>query len=94
MAMEDNNRGMLLFGIGCAAGIAGTLLLTSRSGRETVAYLRSKAEEGTQTVKDSVDSLSHVVERGKKAVRYQAENVAAAVEAGKQAFKVAQETTP
>ena len=96
--MEDNNRGMLLFGFGCAAGIVGTLLLTSRSGRETVAYLRGKAEEGTQTVKDGVDNLSnavtHAAEQGKKAVRYQAENVAAAVEAGKQAFKAAQETTP
>ena len=61
MVMEDNNRGMLLFGFGCAAGIAGTLLLTSRSGRETVAYLRDKAEEGTQTVKDGVDNLSSAV---------------------------------
>ena len=93
-----NNRGLLLFGVGCAAGIAGALLLKSRSGRDAVAYLSGKAEEGTQTVKDSVDNLSHAVnhaaERGKKAVRHQAENLSAAVEAGKEAFKAAQETTP
>ena len=94
----DNNRGLLLFSVGCAAGIAGALLWTSKSGRETVAYLRGKAEDGTQTVKDSVNNLSHTVtnaaERGKKAVRHQTENLSAAVEAGKQAYKTAQETTP
>jgi gas vesicle protein len=94
----DNNRGLLLFGAGCAAGMVGTLLLTSKSGREAVAYLRGKAQEGTQNVKGSVDNLSHAVtnaaERGKKAVRHQTENIGAAVEAGKQAFKAAQETTP
>lgn len=94
----DNNRGLVLFGVGCAAGMAGVLLLTSKSGRETVAYLRGKADEGTKHVKESVDNLSHAVtdaaERGKKAVRHQAENVSAAVDAGKQAYRAAQETTP
>jgi len=94
----DNNRGLLLFGVGCAAGMVGALLLTSKSGRETVAYLRGKADEGTKNVKESVDNLSHAVtdaaERGKKAVRHQAENVAAAVDAWKQAYRAAQETTP
>ena len=94
----DNDRGLLLFGVGCAAGILGALLLTSKSGRETVASLRGKADEGTKYVKESVDNLSHAVtnaaERGKNAVRYQAENISAAVDAGKQAYRAAQETTP
>ena len=94
----DNNRGLLFFGIGCAAGIAGALLLTSKSGRETVAYLRGRVEEGTQTVTERVDDLSHAVttaaERGKKAVRHQTENLRAAVDAGKQAYRAAQEATP
>jgi|KBSMisStaDraftv2_1062788.scaffolds.fasta_scaffold46148_1 gas vesicle protein len=94
----DNNRGLLLFGLGCAAGVVGALLLTSKSGRETVAYLRGKADEGTKSINGSVDNLNHLVtnatERGKKAVRHQAENVSAAVEAGKQAYRAAQETTP
>jgi len=94
----DNDRGLLLFGVGCAAGIVGALLLTSKSGRETAAYLRGKADEGTKNVKESVDNLSHAVtnaaERGKKAVRYQTENISAAVDAGKQAYRAAQETTP
>jgi gas vesicle protein len=94
----DNTRGLLLFGMGCAAGIAGALLLTSKSGRQTVAYIRGKADEGTKHVTESVENLSHAVtnaaERGKKAVRHQTENMSAAVEAGKQAYRAAQETTP
>lgn len=94
----DNNRGLLLFGVGCVAGMVGALLLTSSSGRGAVAYLRRKAQDGTQNVKESVDNLSHAVtnaaERGKKAVRHQTENVSAAIDAGKQAYREAQETTP
>jgi gas vesicle protein len=94
----DNNRGLLFFCIGCATGMVGAFLLTSKSGCETVKYLRGKADEGTENVKQSVDNLSHAVtntaERGIKAVRHQTENLRAAVEAGKQAYRAAQETTP
>jgi gas vesicle protein len=94
----DNNRGLLLFGLGCAAGMAAGLMLRSKSGGDAVEYLRSKAEEGAKTVKESVDNLSEAVTgaatRGVKAVRFQAENVGAALDAGKKAFKNAQEMTP
>ncbi len=101
----DNNRGLLLFGFGCAAGIAATLMFKSKSGQDAVEYLRSKAEEGTKTVLDSVDKVRESVDnlsdavtgaatRGVKAVKYQAENVGAALDAGKKAFKNAQEMTP
>ncbi len=93
-----NNRGLLYFCAGCTAGVVAALLLTPKSGRETVEYLREKADEGTRNVKQSVDNLSHAVTnataRGMKAVRYQAENVGAAVDAGKQAYRAAQEATP
>jgi hypothetical protein len=94
----DNNRGLLLFGLGCAAGMAAGLMLRSKPGGDAVEYLRSKAEEGAKTVKESVDNLSEAVTgaatRGVKAVRFQAENVGAALDAGKKAFKNAQEMTP
>jgi gas vesicle protein len=94
----DNNHGLLYFCVGCTAGVVAALLLTPKSGRETVEYLREKADEGTRNVKQSVDNLSHAVTnataRGMKAVRYQAENVGAAVDAGKQAYRAAQESTP
>jgi gas vesicle protein len=94
----ENNRGLVMFGLGCAAGVAAGLILTSKSGREAVEYLRSKADEGSQTVKDGVDQLGEAVTdaatRGMKAVKYQAENVGAALDAGKKAFKAAREMTP
>ena len=87
-----------MFGLGCAAGIAAAFMLKSKSGQKTVRYLRSKADEGAKTVKDSVGSLSDAVTgaaaRGIKTAKYQAENVGAALDAGKKAFKNAQEMTP
>ena len=94
----DNNRGVLFFGMGCAVGVAAALIFSSKSGREAVEYLRNKADEGTQNLKDGVDKLSDAVTnaatRGMKTVKYQKENLEAAVEAGKKAFKNAQEMTP
>jgi len=94
----DNNRGMVMFSIGCAAGMAAGLMLTSKSGREATKFLRSKADEGTKAVKETVDHVSEAVTeaatRGIKAVKYQAENVEAALDAGKKAFKAAREMTP
>jgi len=94
----DNNRGLMYFCMGCATGVAAGMLFTSKSGRETVEYLRSKADEGTKTVKESVDNLSETVtnatNRGIKAVRHQAENLGAAVDAGKKAYQTAKEMTP
>ena len=93
-----NNRGLLFFSMGCAAGMAAGILLSSKAGREAVEYLRNKADDGTQTLKEGVDKLSDAVTsaatRGLKTVKYQKENVEAALDAGKKAFKTAQEMTP
>ena len=94
----ENNRGFFYFCLGCAVGTVAAVLFTPKSGRETMEYLRRKADEGTDYVKQRVDDVRDAVtdaaERGKKAVRYQTENLGAAVEAGKQAYRTAQETTP
>ena len=94
----DSDRGLLYFCAGCAAGVVTALILTPKSGPETVEFLRGKADEGTRNVKQSVNNLSHAVAdasaRGRKAVRHQTENIGAALEAGKQAYRAAQETTP
>jgi X-X-X-Leu-X-X-Gly heptad repeat protein len=93
-----NNRGLLFFSMGCAAAMAAGILLSSKAGREAVEYLRSKADDGTQTLKEGVDKLSDAVTtaatRGLKTVKYQKENVEAALEAGKKTYKTAQEMTP
>jgi gas vesicle protein len=90
----DNSRGFVGFCLGCAVGTAAALLLTSKSGRDTVEYLRGKVDEGTRNVKESVDAVTSAASRGMKTVRHQKENAEAAVEAGKQAYMAAQETTP
>jgi gas vesicle protein len=94
----DNSRGIMYFCMGCATGVAAGMLFNSKSGRDTVKYLRSKADEGTKTVKESVDNHSetgtNATNRGIKAVRHQAENLGAAVDAGKKAYQTAREMTP
>jgi gas vesicle protein len=101
----ENIRGLTYFCLGCAAGAVAAVFLTPKSGPETIAYLRRKAEDGTnylkqgtnyikRSVDDASDAVTKVAERGKKTVRFQAENLGAAVEAGKQAYKTAQQTTP
>ena len=94
-----------MFGLGCAAGIAATMMLRSKSGQEAMEYLRSQADEKTKTMRDAVGNMRDAVgtmtntvteaaNRGVKAMKYQAENVEAAIDAGKKAFKNAQEMTP
>ena len=94
----EKNREVFCFCLGCTVGAVAAVLLTPKSGRETVEYLRRKADDGTDYVKqrvgDASDAVTDVTERGKRAVRFQMENLAAAAEAGKQAYKTAQETTP
>ena len=84
--------------MGCVAGVTAGLLLSSKSGREAVDYLRQKTDEGTETLKEGVDKLSDAVSsvatRGMKTVKYQKENLEAALDAGKKAYKNAQEMTP
>ena len=93
-----NNRGLLFFSMGCAAGMVAGIFLSSKSGQEAIEYLRNKADEGTQTLKGGADKLADAVSaaatQGVKTVKYQKENVEAALEAGKKAFKTAQEMTP
>ncbi|MGD1098056.1 MAG: YtxH domain-containing protein [Bryobacteraceae bacterium] len=94
----ENNRGLLCFCLGCAAGAVAAVLFTPKSGRETTEYLSQKTNEGTDYVKRRVDdvrdAVTGAIERGERAVRSEAENLRAAVDAGKQAYKNAQETNP
>ena len=94
----ENNRGVLCFCLGCAAGAIAAALFAPKSGRETVEYLSRKADEGTdyakQRVDDVRDAVIGAVTHAKRVVRYQAENLSAAVDAGEQAYRTAQETTP
>ena len=94
----DNSQG-LGFLLGCAVGAGVTaFLLTSKSGRKSIRYIRGKAEEGVKIVNDRAghlgDTVTNGVAGGIKTVRHQTENLSAAINAGKQAYRDAQEATP
>jgi len=92
------DREGLCFFLGVAVGAAAGVLFAPRSGRDTVEYVRRKAEEKAGAIKENFEtagqSLRDTVERGKQTLRHRAENLESAVEAGKRAYQEAVESTP
>lgn len=93
--MEDDNK-LSYFFLGLGLGVAVGVLFAPKSGAETREFLRSKAEEGTDYVKQRADDLketaAETLERSKQTIQKQKDNLAAAVEAGKQAYREATST--
>ena len=54
--MEDDNK-LSYFFLGLGLGVAVGVLFAPKSGAETREFLRSKAEEGTDYVKQQADNL-------------------------------------
>jgi gas vesicle protein len=94
--MEEDNK-LSYFFLGLGLGVAVGVLFAPKSGSETRDFLRSKAEEGIDTVKEQAGSLketaAEALERSKQTIQKHKENLASAVEAGKQAYREAT-TTP
>jgi gas vesicle protein len=90
--MEDDNK-LSYFFLGLGLGVAAGVLFAPKSGAETRLFLRSKAEEGTDYVKQQADNLKETaadtLERSKQTIQKHKENLASAVEAGKQAYREA-----
>lgn len=90
--MEDDSK-LSYFFLGLGLGVAVGVLFAPKSGAETRQYLRSKAEEGTEYVKDQAGTIketaAEALERGKHTIQKHKENLASAVEAGKQAYREA-----
>jgi gas vesicle protein len=88
--MEDDNK-LSYFFLGLGLGVAAGVLFAPKSGEETRAFLRSKADEGADYVKrasnDLRDNAMDAVERGKSQVQRHKENLTAAVEAGRAAYR-------
>lgn len=97
---EKGSFGYFLLGLGI--GVAAGMLWAPRSGEETRAlladkagesadYLKSRAQEGTEYVKQRTDDLkssaNDLLDKGRSTVVQQKENLNAAVEAGKQAYR-------
>ena len=87
--MDKNGLSSFLLGLGVGVGIG--MLLAPKSGSETREYLKSKAGEGADYVKNRgaefKQTASEWVDKGKEAIGRQKENLSDAMEAGRQAYR-------
>lgn len=91
--MEDNSSKLPYFFLGLGVGLAAGLLFAPKSGEETRALLREKADEGRDYLRKkgeyARESASDFVERGRDAVNRQRDQFTSAMEAGRQAYREA-----
>jgi gas vesicle protein len=87
----SDGRAIGYFCLGCAAGIAAAVLFTPKSGEETKAFLRRKANEGAEYVRRSVDEaqseINKAVNQAKNAVSDEIGRLNDALNAGTQAYR-------
>jgi gas vesicle protein len=87
--MDKNGLSAFLLGLGVGVGIG--MLFAPKSGQETREYIKSKAGEGSEFIKqrgsELKDTASGWVDKGKDALGRQKETLSDAVEAGKQAYR-------
>ena len=87
--MDKNSLSSFLLGLGVGVGVG--ILLAPKSGPETREFLKNKANEGGDYLKQRGDDLrqsaSEWVDRGKDAVNRQRENFSEAMEAGRRAYR-------
>lgn len=88
--MEDDSK-LSYFFLGLGLGVAVGVLFAPKSGVETREFIRSKAGEGVDYVKqrgeELRDTATDTLDRGKETLRRHKDNLSAAVEAGKQAYR-------
>jgi gas vesicle protein len=91
--MDKNGLSAFLLGLGVGVGIG--ILFAPKSGEETREYIRSKASEGGDLLKqrgaDLKQTAAEWVDKSKETLNRQKESLADAVEAGKQAWREARE---
>ncbi len=89
MAEEGSKLSYFAFGLGL--GLAVGVLFAPKSGEETREFIRGKADEGKEYLRQRGGELreqaGEAIERGRTVVTRQRENLTAAVEAGKQAYR-------
>jgi gas vesicle protein len=87
--MDKNGLSSFLLGLGVGVGVG--MLLAPKSGAETRDYLKNKAGEGSDCLKQRSDDLrqtaSDWVDRGKEAINRQRETFSEAMDAGRQAYR-------
>jgi len=87
--MDKNGLSSFLLGLGVGVGIG--MLFAPKSGQETRRYIKDKAGEGSDFLKqrgsDIRESASEWVDKGKEAVGRQKDQIADAIESGRQAYR-------
>jgi len=87
--MDKNALSSFLLGLGVGVGLG--MLFAPKSGPETREYIKTKANEGTDYLKQRSEDLrqnaSQWVDRGWDVMNRQKENLADAMEAGRQAYR-------
>ena len=87
--MDKNAFSSFLLGLGVGVGLG--MLFAPKSGPETRDYIKNKASEGGDYLKqrgeDFRQTASQWVDRGRDAVGRQREHLADAMEAGRQAYR-------
>jgi gas vesicle protein len=87
--MDKNAFSSFLLGLGVGVGLG--MLFAPKAGSETRDYIKNKAGEGTDFLKqrgsEMKQTASEWVDKGKEALSRQKNNLADAMEAGKQAYR-------
>ena len=87
--MDKGGLSSFLLGLGVGVGIG--MLLAPKSGQETRDFIKTKAGEGGDYLKqrgeDFRQSASDWVDKGKEALGRQRDNLTDAMEAGRQAYR-------
>jgi gas vesicle protein len=87
--MDKNGLSAFLLGLGVGVGIG--MLFAPKSGQETRQYIKDKAGEGSDFIKqrgsEFKQNASEWVDKGKEAVGRQKDQIADAMEAGRQAYR-------
>ncbi len=87
--MDKNGLSSFLLGLGVGVGIG--MLLAPKSGEEAREFIKSKAGEGTDYLKQRSgefrQTASEWVDKGKEALSRQKDTLSEAVEAGRQAYR-------
>jgi len=86
-----DKTGLSSFLLGLGVGVGIGILLAPKSGQETRDYIKNKAGEGTDYLKqrggDFKQTASDWVDKSKEALGRQKENLSQAMEAGRQAYR-------
>jgi gas vesicle protein len=87
--MDKNGLSSFLLGLGVGVGIG--ILLAPKSGEETREFIKTKAGEGTDFLKqksgDIKQTAAEWVDKSKEVLGRQKDNLSDAMEAGRQAYR-------